>query len=68
MTPMTPKQRQQLRAALKLLDNAYAIIAEIAKPQRQEPSGGQFDWTGWQDDGTSSNASEWSWEEPRGEK
>jgi hypothetical protein len=62
---LTPEERRRLRTALKLLDDAYAIIAAIAKPLGSEPTGGQFDG-GWQDDGTGSNASEWSWTEPRG--
>jgi hypothetical protein len=65
---LTPVERAQIRAVMKLLDTAYDTLAKLARVQGQEPQGGQFDWTGWRDDGTGSTASEWSWEEPSREK
>jgi hypothetical protein len=65
---MTPIERQKIREVLRMLDQAYDVLVKLGRVQGHEPKGGQFDWTGWQDDGTGSNASEWSWEEPRREK
>jgi hypothetical protein len=65
---LTAEERKELRTALQLINAAYDVLAKLGRIRGQEPQGGQFDWTGWQDDGTGSNASEWSWEEPRREK
>jgi hypothetical protein len=65
---MTAEERQQLRTALKLLDQAYSMIAEIAKVRGQEPSSGMTDWSGWKSDEGADDVPDYTkyWEGKRG--
>jgi hypothetical protein len=49
---LTPAERKEVRAVLKLLDTAYDALAKLGRIQGQEPSG-------WQSDDPTSDVRYW---------
>jgi hypothetical protein len=64
---MTPEERQQLRAVLKLVDQAYAELVKIARPHGQEPHEAMTSWSGWRGDTADDDAALY-WEGRKREK
>jgi hypothetical protein len=64
---LAAEERSQLRAALKLIDNAYSMIVAIAGVRGQEPAPPTVGGAGWRSDDTADDGTLY-WEGRRREK